>query len=61
MQRNKKIGVSYAIHLAIHLYMNTPPVGSLLFHIPDGFVSKIAVSFSNNWYDVTDGLASAEQ
>ena len=30
-----------------------------LLHIPE--VSKITESFSNSWYDVTDGLASAEQ
>ena len=41
--------------------MNTPPFVKFLLHIPEGFVSKIAVSFSNSWYDVTDGLASAEQ
>ena len=47
--------------LAIHLYMNTPSFDMFLFHIPEGFASKIAVSFSNSWYDVTDGLGSAEQ
>ena len=47
--------------LAIHLYVNTPLFDTFLVHIPEGFVSKIAVSFSNSWYDVTDGLASAEQ
>ena len=47
--------------LAIHLYVNTPLFDTFLFHIPEGFVSKIAVSFSNSWYDVTDGLALAEQ
>ena len=40
--------------------MNNPLVDMFLFHIPEVFVSKIAVSFSNSWY-VTDGLASAEQ
>ena len=30
-----------------------------LLHIPE--VSKITVSFSNSWYDVTNGLASTEQ
>ena len=40
--------------------MNTPLIDMFLLHIPEGFVSKIAVSFSNSWY-VTDGLASAEQ
>ena len=38
-----------------------PLVDMFLLHIPEVFVSKIAVSFSNSWYDVTDGLASAEQ
>ena len=41
--------------------MNTPLVDMFLLHIPEVFVSKIAVSFSNSWYDVTNGLASAEQ
>ena len=45
--------------LATHLYMNTPLVDMFLLHIPE--VSKITVSFSNSWYDVTNGLASAEQ
>ena len=46
---------------AIHLYVNTPPFDTFFFHIPEGFASKMAVSFSNSWYDVTDGPASAEQ
>ena len=41
--------------------MNTPLVDMFLLHIPEVFVSKITVSFSYIWYDVTDGLASAEQ
>ena len=47
--------------LATHLYANTPLVDTFLFHTPKGFTTKIAASFSNSWYDVTDGLASAEQ
>ena len=50
--------------LATHLYMNSPPVryvSTFLFHIPERFASKMTVSFSSSWYDVTDGLASAEQ
>lgn len=47
--------------LATNLYVNTPLVDTFLVHIPKGFTSKIAASFSNSWYDVIDGLASAEQ
>ena len=47
--------------LATHLYMNSPPVSTFLFHIPERFASTMTVPFSNSWYDVTDGLASAEQ
>ena len=39
--------------------MNIPSDVKFLVHIPD--VSKIAMSFSSSWYDVTDGTASAEQ
>ena len=47
--------------LAIHLYMNTPLVDIFLLHIPEVFMSKIAVSFSSRWYDITGGLPLAVQ
>ena len=39
--------------------MNVPSVVKFLVHIPD--VSKIALSFSSSWYDISDGTAAAEQ
>ena len=41
--------------LATHLYMNTPPADIFLNHKLDMFVSKLAVLFSNSWYDITGG------
>ena len=41
--------------------MNTPSLPKVLLHVPEALVFKMAFSFSNNWYDVTLGLASAEQ
>ena len=41
--------------------MNTPPVDMFLNHKLEVFVSKLAVLFSNSWYDITGGLASAKQ
>ena len=40
--------------------MNNPLLDSGLLHIPELLVS-LAVSFINNRYEVTGGLASAEQ
>ena len=47
--------------LATHLQTNTPLLSKVLLHIPEALVFKMAVSFSNSWYDVTLGLALAEQ
>ena len=47
--------------LATHLKTKTPLFSKCLPHIPEVLVFKIALSFSNSWYDVTPGLALAEQ
>ena len=47
--------------LATHLYTNIPSLSKVLLHIPGALVFKMAVSFSISWYDVTPGLALAEQ
>ena len=39
----------------------TPLFSKVLLHIPEALVFKITVSFSNSCYDVTPGLALAEQ
>ena len=48
------------VFLATHLCTNTPPLANVSLHIPERLTS-VAVSFLNSWYDVTAGLASAEQ
>ena len=47
--------------LATHLQTNTPSIFKVFLHVPEALVFKMAFLFSNNWYDVTLGLASAEQ
>ena len=47
--------------LATHLKTKTPLFSKCLLHIPETLVFKMEVSFSNSWYDVTPGLALAEQ
>ena len=47
--------------LATHLKTKTPLFSKRLLHIPETLVFKVEVSFSNSWYDVTPGLALAEQ
>ena len=37
-----------------------PPSGSVLTHIPELFISMGTLSL-NNWNDIADGTASAEQ
>ena len=47
--------------LATHLKTKTPLFSKVLVHIPEALMFKMAVSFSNSFYDVTPGLALAEQ
>ena len=47
--------------LAAHLKTKTPSFSKCLLHIPEVLVFKIALSFSNSQYNVTPGLALAEQ
>ena len=47
--------------LATHLQTNTPSLSKVLIHVPEALEFKMTFWFSNNWYDVTLGLASAEQ
>ena len=47
--------------LDTHFQTKTPSLFKALLHIPGALVSKMAVSFSNSWYDVTPGLTLAEQ
>ena len=46
--------------LATHLQRNKPPSDSVLTHIPEALISMGTLSL-NNWNDVADGTASAEQ
>ena len=47
--------------LATHLRTKTRSLSKVWLHIPVALLFKMAVSFSKSWYDVTPGLALAEQ